>query len=74
MIDYPKTLKEARERRYGAWAGEPDGRKYGEGFCAYEVWGGPRGMTAYQCCRRNGYGPEELYCKTHAKILARRTE
>jgi hypothetical protein len=66
MLDHPKTLEEARAVRYNRWAGNPKGRVYKEGWCAHEVWGG---MLSYQCSRKNGYGPDGLYCKQHAKRL-----
>ena len=67
MLRYPKTLEEAIQYRYGTWAGNPQGHPYKENRCAYEVWSQ---WVAHQCQRKNGYGPEGLYCKQHAKILA----
>lgn len=69
MIDYPTTLEESKKYRYGQWAGYPQGNKYREGDCAYEVWSGGRGMTASQCQHKNGYGTNGLYCKIHAQKL-----
>ena len=69
MLDAPKTLEEARKYRYFRWAGSRNGRPYKEGYCAFEVWELGRGIHAYQCQRKNGYGPERLYCKQHAKML-----
>jgi len=62
----PKTLEEAKAKRYGTWAGSPDGNAYDPDQCAYEVysaWG------FYQCSRKNGHGINGLYCKQHAKMV-----
>jgi len=63
-----KTLEEAKKYRYGQWAGNPEGQKYQEGRCAYEVQDSVSGRF-YQCLRKNGYGINDLYCKQHAKIV-----
>jgi hypothetical protein len=60
----PRTLVEAKIYRYGTWAGNPKGRPYNEGKCAYELM---HDMLFSQCSRNAGHGPEELYCKQHAK-------
>lgn len=60
----PKTLQEAKVIRYNTWAGNPKGRPYVEGQCAYDVY---RNYLSYQCARKNGYGINGLYCKQHAK-------
>ncbi len=65
MFDHPKTLAEAQNNRYGAWAAEPKGRPYVRGRCAYEVHCNYR---FFQCSRKNGHGADGLYCKTHAKV------
>ena len=64
MIDAPKTIQEAKQYKYNKWAGNPNGNRYREGECAYEVWSN---VSSYQCSRKNGYGPNGLYCKQHAK-------
>lgn len=69
MLDKPKTKDEARKYRYFKWGGNPNGNQYAEGYCAMEVWQIGRGMFAYQCSRKNGHGPEGLYCKQHSKKL-----
>lgn len=69
MLDAPKTLKEAEKTKYGSWAGNPKGRAYQKDFCAYEVWPNDRISVPYQCSRKNGHGPEGLYCKQHAKMV-----
>jgi len=66
MFDYPKTLKEAKEYKYNQWAGNSKGNSYVNSHCAYEIW---INMLPYQCSRKNGYGPEMLYCWQHAKKL-----
>lgn len=60
----PKTKEEAEAYRYGGWSGNPRGHAYAPARCAKEVW---HGMRARQCSKRNGKGPDGLYCGTHAK-------
>lgn len=67
MLGYPKTKEEAAKYRYNTWAGNPKGHKYIEGRCAEEIWSSGRGSLPYQCSRKNGHGPDGLYCKQHAK-------
>jgi hypothetical protein len=71
MFDPPRTLTDARAYRYGEWAGEPDGYRYVEGRCAYEAWDSS-GWHSFQCARKNGHGPDRLYCKQHAAKVAKR--
>lgn len=66
-MDAPRTLEEAKQYRYHKWAGNPEGNPYRLEDCAYEVWPADRMLFAYQCQRKNGYGPKGLYCKQHAK-------
>lgn len=69
MINPPNTVEEARATKYGngsTWCGRAH---YYEGFCAWEVWSGPQGMSSKQCYRRFGHGPGGLYCKQHAKFF-----
>lgn len=66
MLNPPKTLREAQIYIYGKWAGNLLGQSYEEGYCAYRVL---LKFGNCQCQRRNGYGPNMLYCKQHAKIL-----
>ena len=66
MFNAPKTEEQTKEYRYGKWAGNPKGSRYIEGRCAYEV---PKGTKFYQCGRKNGHGPEGLYCWHHAKRI-----
>jgi len=68
MINPPKTREEARKYKYHQWAGNPQGTPYEEGLCAYEVWDRDR-WGSHQCSRKNGHGPDGLYCKQHAKMV-----
>ena len=63
MINAPKTAAEAKAKRYGAWAGNPDGMRFLPSQCAAEV---PSGWRYCQCSRKPGHGPDALYCKQHA--------
>lgn len=65
MIDAPKTVEEARQNRYGVWAGNPKGWSYVEDRCAYSV--STDRWYSVQCSRKLGHGPGGLYCKQHAK-------
>lgn len=67
MFDTPKTIEEARAHRYNTWAGNPNGTRYREGFCAYEVHESGGGCLFYQCRHKNGKGTNGLYCGIHAK-------
>ena len=69
MLHYPTTLEEARQTRYGSWSGNPNGHKYVDGRCAYEVHDAGRGVLFHQCNHANGHGACNLYCKHHAQIL-----
>ena len=67
MLNPPRTLKEARKYKYEKlfkfWA------PYKEGLCAWEVLSRWKEFVPYQCSRKNGYGPNGLYCKQHAKKI-----
>jgi hypothetical protein len=69
MINPPKTIEEARARRYGKWKGNLLGFRYHEGDCAYECH--PRTWMYSQCSRKNGHGIAGLYCKQHAEMMKR---
>lgn len=69
MLDPPKTKKEAQQYRYNKWAGNPQGRAYNPTQCVYEVHESGRGYMFYQCSRKSGHGPDNLYCKQHAKMV-----
>ncbi len=55
-------------RKYGQWAGNPNGISEYLDRCIVEVWEKGRSMMAFQCRRKRGYGKDGLYCKQHAKI------
>lgn len=56
-------------RRYGSWAGDPDGKKECPDRCIAEVAEG-RSALFYQCQKPRGKGPDGLYCGVHARQLA----
>lgn len=53
--------------RYNQSALNPNGYPEDPTKCVDEVWNGPRGMTAFQCNRKRGHGPNGEYCKQHGK-------
>lgn len=57
----------AEDYRYGVWGGCPKGVPKDTNRCAWEIWNGfaPGGK---QCSRKRGHGPEQNYCKQHARI------
>lgn len=63
MINMPRTTREARI----FWRGQYDHRS-----CAGEVEGGT--WDGSQCNSPRGHGPFKLYCKHHAKMIAKREE
>lgn len=69
MINCPVTKEAAARCVYGGWAGAPKGTKYNPEFCAMEVGTMPH---YHQCSLRPGCGPDNLYCKQHAKRFAPR--
>lgn len=64
-----KSREQAENYRYNKWAGNPNGTKYTPSRCAYPVWSGGRGSMQHQCLRPCGYGPEGLFCQTHAPMM-----
>jgi hypothetical protein len=54
------------KKRYGQWAGRPNGQAYKPEQCKYEVFSSKM-MIGAQCSRPCGYGEDGLYCKQHAK-------
>ena len=60
------TDKELASVIYGAWAGNPEGVHYSPTYCATQVWSTDN-WRSYQCTRKPGHGPKQLYCKQHAK-------
>lgn len=68
MLNPPANKADAARTRYGNNSIYQD-NAYDPERCAYEVWSGPRGMTAFQCKHKPGHGPDKLYCKQHAARL-----
>lgn len=63
------------ERRYGVWAGDPEGQPEDKTRCIKEVWPDGSWIPHPRQCRRNrGHGKNGLYCKQHAKIVDARGE
>lgn len=58
--------------RYGQWAGVPKGREPDFTRCAEEVHS-TYGFIHHQCSRKRGHGPDNAYCKQHAKMRERST-
>lgn len=56
-------------RRYGCWAGKPNGTREDPARCAVEVAEPGRAIHFYQCLRKRGKGPGGLYCAQHAKMV-----
>ena len=52
-------------RKYGKWAGCPEGIPEDSERCVVEVWDG---MIAYQCSRKRGFRAADLFCKQHSKM------
>ena len=61
MINPPRTIEEARKRRYGIR------KKYKERQCAYRV--SDDGWFFRQCLKKPSHGPAKLYCKQHARMV-----
>ena len=70
MIDLPLTKKEAMKYKYGT--GLQRQVPFDDGRCAYEVWDRTMWPSCHQCDRKPWCGPDQLYCKQHAKIVERR--
>jgi hypothetical protein len=56
----------AGQRRYGTWAGKPDGHPEDLARCIESVYVHGRYVPA-QCSRNRGHGPDGEFCKQHAK-------
>lgn len=63
-------------RRFGVWAGEPEGRPEDVKRCIANVFPADGRGIHYQCHRSRGHGPDGEWCKQHdpAKVAARRTK
>ena len=57
------------QRRYGVWAGNPDGRAEDPVCCVESVYDRDT-MLTHQCGRKRGKGPDGLYCGVHARRFA----
>ena len=69
-MNNPKTLEEARDKRYNLKVDTFYSQSFKEGFCAHTVKNSlgyhSHAILYPQCSRKNGHGPEGLYCKQHA--------
>jgi hypothetical protein len=62
-------------RRYGKWAGRPDGVKEDITLCVRQVARSVGRSTDFgQCLRKRGHGPNGEYCKAHAQELSEDVE
>lgn len=61
-----------KPRRYGQWAGRPQGTAEDATRCIVEVWPNERGPIPYQCQRKRGKGFQGLFCGGHAKLSLER--
>jgi len=55
-----------KAKRYGCWAGNPNGLPEDPKRCIAEVYR-QHSWIPGQCYRKRGYGENGLYCKQHAK-------
>lgn len=53
------------QQKYGAWAGNPAGRKPDFTKCCEQIWTRERWSRHMQCSRPRGHGPDGAYCKQH---------
>ena len=54
-------------RRYGSWAGRPNGVAENPADCVEEIQERQRWPTFRQCRRKRGHGPGALYCRQHGE-------
>ena len=60
-----------KERRYGRWVGNRKGVSEDKELCVESVYNDyDRFSRSSQCSRKRGYGPNNLYCKQHARMIA----
>ena len=67
-VNGPRTLEDARHWLYG------NGRRWHMHGCAAQVNGVRSGFAvgvSRQCSRDNGYGVSRIYCKQHARMIAK---
>ena len=57
--------KHKGKRKYGAWAGNPNGIPEDTTRCIETVSEPGRGVLSHQCGNKRGYGKDGLYCKIH---------
>ena len=69
MFDPPTTSEEAKRLKYGRDDGFYNPSRYDPLRCAYEVSEPPWYINRHQCHRKPGHGPNQLYCKQHAKRI-----
>lgn len=56
-------------RRYGCWAGNPDGTPEDITLCIVQVQERDPCGFDHQCFRKRGHGKDGLYCKQHARMI-----
>lgn len=54
-----------KPRRYGCWAGRPQGQAEDPACCIKEIFPPGRGEMHRQCNSPRGFGPKGEYCKKH---------
>lgn len=59
-------------KKYGAWAGNPEGQTPDYDRCCMEVWSKDRWSRASQCGRKRGHGPDGAYCAQHDPRVAQK--
>lgn len=62
MYEQIMTIEEARKCKYGTTSAR---EAYREGGCVIGLW---HGWSNRQCSRKNGHGPDGLFCKQHDPI------
>ena len=67
MTRDPVTREEAAKKPYRVWGGNPTGNPHDPTRCAAQVADSGRSCLFHQCIRKPGHGPDDLYCKQHAK-------
>ena len=60
-------LNEKGQRKYGCWAGNPNGNLENPDRCVHDIWTNELVDHGHQCFNKRGYGKGGLYCKRHAK-------
>lgn len=65
------AIKDHYEKKYGDWAGNPDGFKPDYSRCCAKVWADHR---SHQCRNKNGQGPDGAYCGQHDPAVRERKD